>query len=35
MEKIVNNITKEEVVCKQCGSSDLSFIDTAILRARR
>ena len=33
MEKIVNNITKEEVVCKQCGSSDLSFIDTAILRA--
>ena len=33
MEKITNNITKEEVVCKQCGSSDLGFIDTAILRA--
>lgn len=32
MEKTLDT-TKEAVVCKQCGSSDLGFIDTAILRA--
>ena len=33
MEKTIDSITKENIVCKQCGSSDLGFIDTAILKA--
>ena len=32
MEKTVDT-TKEEVVCQYCGSSDLGFMDTAILKA--
>lgn len=31
MEKIINT-TKEKVVCTKCGSPDLIFIDTAILK---
>lgn len=33
MEKTAIDTTKKEVVCKHCGSSDLIFIDTAILKA--
>ena len=33
MEKTIDTTKEASVVCKQCGSSDLSFIDTAILRA--
>ena len=33
MEKTVDATTKKEVVCTHCGSSDLGFIDTAILKA--
>ena len=32
MEKTVDT-TKKEVVCQYCGSSDLGFMDTAILKA--
>lgn len=29
----MENTTKEKVICAKCGSSDLIFIDTAILKA--
>lgn len=31
MEKVIDT-SKEKVVCNKCGSSDLIFIDTAILK---
>ena len=33
MEDNTNTNIKVEVVCQYCGSSDLGFIDTAILKA--
>lgn len=33
MEKTLDTTKEASVVCQYCGSSDLGFIDTAILRA--